>query len=106
MDDMNLQGLKARQISMYRMFENIAKKYGPWDRGNKADGAHYVEESPFGQEGMICGNCAFFVGGAQCEIVEGQISPTAICKLWVIKESLLKDPGSDSKVPAKDTISE
>jgi len=106
MDEMNLQGLKARQISMYRMFEDIAKKYGPWDRGTKADGAHYVEKSPFEAEGMICGNCAFFVGGAQCEIVEGEIAPTAICKLWVIKESLIKEAKSDDASPAESASEE
>ena len=96
MDQMNLQGLRARQINMYRMFEEIAKKFGKWDKGNLSDGAHYVEKSPFEAEGMICGNCAFFVGGAQCEIVEGTIAPIAICKLWVINEALIKKQQVDS----------
>lgn len=93
MDSENLAGLKSRQIQMYKMFEDIAKELGPWKRDSGADGAHYVEESPFIQQGMICANCAFYKGGQICEIVEGEgtISPLAICKLWVIRDSLIKE---------------
>ena len=93
MDDENLNGLKTRQLEMYKMFEEISAKMGKWNMGNGADGAHYVEESPFIAEGMICGNCAFYKGGQVCDIVEGDglISPLAICKLWVIRESLIKE---------------
>ena len=85
----NVDGLKARQVALYRMFEDVAEKMGPWDKGIGSDGAHYVDKSPFAKEGMICSNCAFFKGGRLCEIVKGDIDPNAICKLWVIKESLL-----------------
>lgn len=85
-----MDGLTARQQTMYRMFEDIAEKMGPWDKGVKADGAHYVDKSPFAKEGMICANCAFFKGGRLCEIVAGDIDPYAICKLWVIREELVK----------------
>lgn len=87
----NIEGLKSRQIEMYKMFEEIAAKMGAWNKGNGSDGAHYVEDSPFYKEGMICANCAFYKGGQICEIVEGDISPLAICKLWVIRESLIKE---------------
>lgn len=91
MSEMNLDGLKKRQIAMYEMFEDVAEKFGKWNRGVGADGAHYVEKSPFAKEGMVCSNCSFFVGGRQCEIVSGDIDPAAICKLWVIKESLITE---------------
>lgn len=51
--------------------------------------AHYVEESPFDAEGLICANCVAYcpeVGG--CYWVEGAIAPEGICKLWVIPERL------------------
>jgi len=87
----NTDGLKARQIEMYELFEDVAEKYGKWDQGNGADGAHYMEKHPFVKEGMICANCSFYLGGQGCEIVSGKILPEAICKLWVIKESLIRE---------------
>jgi len=87
----NIDGLRQREIVLYKLFEEIAEKYGKWDKGIKSDGAHYVEVSPFAKEGMVCSNCVFFVGGRQCEIVAGDIAPEAICKLWVIKDELLTE---------------
>lgn len=86
----NIDGLKKREIELYKAFEDIAEKFGKWNKGVTSNGAHYVEKSPFGKEGMVCSNCVFFVGGRQCEIVAGDIDPNAICKFWIIKDSLLK----------------
>lgn len=83
--------LLPRQKAMYEMYETIAKKFGKWDGGIGANGAHYVANSPFKDEGMVCSNCSFFLGGKGCEIVEGNIEPEAICKLWIIKENLIKE---------------
>jgi len=85
--------LTPRQSAMYGMYEKIAEKFGKWNQGIGADGAHYVANSPFKTEGMVCSNCEYFQGGKACEIVEGNIEPDAICKLWIIKESLLKSKG-------------
>lgn len=82
--------LSKRQRVMYEFFEIIAKKMGKWNQGIGSDGAHYTEKNPFGDQGMKCINCSFFQGGNRCEIVEGDIAPEAICKLWVIREDLLK----------------
>lgn len=87
----NTDGLKKRQVELYEMFENIAEKYGKWNQGNGANGAHYMDKHPFVKDGMVCSNCSFFLGGKACEIVSGTIEPNAICKLWVIKESLIKE---------------
>lgn len=86
----NTDGLKKREKELYSLFEDVAEKYGKWNKGIKSDGAHYVEKSPFANEGMVCSNCVFFMGGRQCEIVSGDIAPEAICKLWVIRDNLLK----------------
>jgi hypothetical protein len=51
--------------------------------------AHYIDESPFLDEGLACLNCVAYcpeVGG--CYWVEGSIAPEGICKLWVIPERL------------------
>jgi hypothetical protein len=82
--------LSKRQRIMYEFFEMIAKKMGKWNQGTGADGAHYMEKNPFADEGMKCINCSFFQGGNRCEVVEGEIGAEAICKLWVIREDLLK----------------
>ena len=85
------EGLLPRQKAMYEMYETIAEKFGKWDGGTGANGAHYVANSPFKGAGMVCSNCSFFLGGKGCEIVEGNIEPDAICKLWIIKEGLIKE---------------
>lgn len=82
-------GLNPRQFAMYDIFEKMAEKFGVWNQGIGADGAHYVAQSPFADQGMICSNCVFYEGGKRCEIVEGEIEPNGICKLWVIRENLL-----------------
>ena len=83
--------LNKRQRIMYEFFEVIAKKMGKWNQGAGANGAHYMDKHPFGDKGMKCINCSFFQGGNRCEIVEGDIAPEAICKLWVIREELIKE---------------
>lgn len=85
-------GLTPRQFTMYDLFETMAENFGKWDQTTGADGAHYApaQANPFKEEGLMCVNCAFFQGGGRCEIVEGEIEAEAICKLWIIKEDLLK----------------
>lgn len=86
-EDDDKDGLTDRQEAMYEVYEQIAYTFGKWNLGTGADGAHYVEKSPF--DGMNCANCVFFRGGRKCEIVEGDIAPEAVCKLWIIPEKLL-----------------
>lgn len=83
--------LSPRQRVMYEFFELIAKKMGKWEQDAGPEGAHYVEKHPFGDQGMKCINCSFFQGGNRCEIVTGEIAPEAICKLWIIREDLVKE---------------
>lgn len=83
-------GLNPRQFVMYETLEQIAEEFGMWDQGAGANGAHYMTENPFLEEGMNCANCVFYEGGRKCEIVEGDIAPTALCKLWVIREDLIQ----------------
>lgn len=78
-----------RQQLMYETFEEIADLLGKWDQGIGPDGAHYVAESPFSGDGMVCANCWFYEGPQACEIVDGEIAPGGVCKLWVIPVELL-----------------
>ena len=84
------------QNHLYEVLEETVDVFGQFDQGIGAQGAHYVgpEDNVFASEGMVCSNCAFYEGPRACEIVSGDIDPAAVCKFWVIPESLLtiEDP--------------
>jgi hypothetical protein len=84
--------LTERQQMMYENYESIVEEFGMFDQSSKANGAHYAlgELNPFKKEGLICGNCVFFLGGGGCELVSGRIDPNGICKLWIIPQELIK----------------
>lgn len=84
--------LNPRQKLQYDHYEHIVEMFGKFDQTSKANGAHYApaKVNPFIKEGLVCGNCVFFMGGQACEIVAGKIEPNAICKLWIIPEDLIK----------------
>ena len=86
--------LNARQQAMYHAFEIITEAFGQFDQTSGPDGAHYISEDDnvFAEEGLMCANCCFYEGGQACEIVQGQIEPMALCKLWVIKSDLIGEP--------------
>lgn len=83
-----LANLNERQVHQYEYYESLANDFGLFKQDTSADGAHYSSENPFKSEGLMCQNCVFFEEGA-CEIVEGNISPEGICKLWIIPEEKL-----------------
>lgn len=78
-----------RQIAVYDALENIVEIHGKFDQSTGSEGAHYVAPSPFAGEGMVCSNCVFFEGPRGCEIVNGDIAPEAVCKLWTIPNDLI-----------------
>lgn len=81
-----------RQKALYDELEDIVEIFGKFGQGVDSEGAHYVEQSPFANEGMICANCAFYEGPLACELVEGRIDPSAICKFWIIPNELVGQP--------------
>ncbi len=85
--------LTPRDAALYEAYEQIAEEFGMWTQAD----AHYIEQSPFAEQGMKCLNCSLFVGGNRCEIVEGEIATEAICKLWVIRQNLLTDQTTDER---------
>jgi HK97 family phage prohead protease len=90
--------INPRQAAMYDLYEKIAEQFGKWGQGVGGDGAHYVAQSPFADEGMVCANCVFYEGGGGCQIVNGQIAPNGICKLWVISETKLVESAEPQEV--------
>ena len=81
--------LSPRQQAQYEVLEQVVEVFGLYDQGIGAEGAHYVAESPFADEGMVCSSCVFYEGPRACEVVSGDIDPAGICKLWIIPEQLL-----------------
>ena len=87
-----------RQKALYDAVEGVAELFGKFDQGTGPDGAHYVAESPF--DGMVCSSCVLYEGARGCEVVDGDIAPEGVCKLWIIPEALM--PGAESE--GTDTI--
>ena len=81
--------LNETQKLLYETLEAVVERVGSFDQGTGANGAHYIEKSPFAKEGMICANCVFYEGGQGCEIVTGLIDPMGLCKFWIIPEDLM-----------------
>ena len=100
-EDEGLYPLAPRQNAIYDDLEEIVDIFGQFDQGIGADGAHYVgpEENPFAVEGMVCSNCAFYQGPRACELVAGDIDPGAVCKFWVIPETLLQIAPTAPEIP-------
>lgn len=86
--------LTERQREMAQNNAEVALEFGMFDQSSMADGAHYAPASanPFKATGLVCKNCVFFnEANNQCQIVAGAIEPEAICKLWVIPESMITE---------------
>lgn len=86
---LDLEQFSARQAAQYENDETLVALFGQYDQSSGPDGAHYVGESPFAKDGLICSNCAFYEGPRACEIVSGDIDPNGICKRWIIPAGLV-----------------
>ena len=83
--------LTAPQVQLYEAFEEIAEELGQFGQDAGPHGSHYMAESPFAEDGMVCSNCAFYAGPRACEIVSGDIAPEGVCKFWIIPERLMSE---------------
>ena len=85
--------LNERQQVLYGYIEDVVGRYGAFNTGIGADGAHYMspENNPFAKDGMKCANCVFFEGGGGCEILNQEVQPEGACKFWIIPEKLLSN---------------
>lgn len=79
--------LTPRQVAQYDALESVVEIFGRWDTSTGPDGAHYAEVSPY--PGLVCSSCVFYEGGRACEVVEGDIDPGGVCKLWIIPGDLI-----------------
>jgi HK97 family phage prohead protease len=91
-DGEGIYPLTPRQTAQYDADESLVELFGKYDQGIGPDGAHYVAQSPFADDGMVCSSCVFFEGGNACEIVDGEIAPEGICKRWIIAGDLIGSP--------------
>ena len=91
MEDSVSELLSPRQRYLYDEVEGVVETFGQFDQTSGPEGAHYAAPSPFINSGLQCSNCVFFRGGRACELVAGDIDPNAICKLWIIPGSLIKE---------------
>jgi HK97 family phage prohead protease len=81
--------MTPRQKAMLEAYESITEIHGLFNQSADSEGAHYSAESPFVDEGLVCSNCAQYEGPRGCEVVDGDISPNGICKLWIIPNVLV-----------------
>ena len=83
--------LTPRQKEMVDNVCDVEETFGMFKQDSSPDGAHYSAVSPFADTGLLCQNCVFYRGPRGCGLVEGDIDPNGICKLWVIPGSLVKE---------------
>lgn len=86
--------LNERQQDLAEDIAESVLKYGQFDKGSGANGAHYFDGSKnvFKSANIRCEDCIFFnENGNQCIVVEGDIDPDGICKLWIIPEEELSE---------------
>lgn len=72
-----------------------------------------MKKSMFADMGLACRSCVFFNEEGNCDIVEGEILPDGVCKLWIIPEekinmdeplsSIGKEEPKPEPAPAKAT---
>lgn len=97
---LDLEQFTPRQAAQYAADESIVETFGKMGQDSGPDGAHYVAESPFAADGLVCANCAFYEGPRGCEVVNGDIDPAGICKRWIIPATLVAAPAARSASPA------
>ena len=93
-EDVEESGLwTARQLDLYEQIEGNVERFGKFNTGVGPDGMHYVggENNPVKAQGMMCANCIFFEGGGICEIATEAVEPEAVCKFWIVPESLVQE---------------
>lgn len=96
-DEEEKDSLSPSNFALYEAVSGIAVDNGKWPQEG-ADGAHYIAENPFADKGIKCQNCVFFNEGGSCDVVDGEIDPEAVCKLWIIPEGMI---GGQPEPPAE-----
>jgi HK97 family phage prohead protease len=91
--------LSPQNYDLFEAIKQIATREGPWSQ-DAADGAHYLPDSPFAEQGIKCENCIFWNAENNCDVVDGEIAPSGICKLWAIPEDrmIVKEESQPTKL--------
>ena len=89
--------LSPADLALAEAYDAIAEENGLFSQ----EDAHYMTDNPFAEKGKKCSNCVFFEDEeGRCYIVQGQIEPEAICKLWIIPEGRM----SEEKKPEPEVV--
>jgi len=93
----NYGPFSERQSAMFWFQVGLTQGLGKYSQDSGPDGAHYFDSAanPFVDEGLVCGNCAFYMSATTCEIVDGNIDPQGLCKNWLIPDSAMGNQGPD-----------
>lgn len=88
-------GLNDRQSQIASDLLDIVDQFGEFQPDTWADGAHFMDakSNPFKGDGIMCQNCAFYMGSPECAIVDVDIEDKSLCKFWTIPENKLKGKG-------------
>lgn len=81
--------LNERQSCLDECIDMVVERFGQFEQDAGPNGAHYMPESPFAAQGIVCANCTFYDGMRSCETVKGDIDPAGVCKLWIIPADLV-----------------
>ena len=81
--------ITPHQIAQIDAEYDVVELFGQYDQGSGPDGAHYVAESPFAADGLVCSSCVHYEGPRACHLVAGDIDPNGVCKKWIIPGALV-----------------
>ena len=84
--------LPPHDNALYDAYEKILAQHGKWAQQG-TDSARYLNESPSMRQGIMCGNCVFYLEEGACELVEGVIRPEGACKLNIPEQITEGTPG-------------
>jgi len=95
--------ITPHQIAQMDSEHDVVELFGQYDQGSGPDGAHYVAESPFAADGLVCSSCVYYEGPRACHLVAGDIDPNGICKKWIIPGALVNpDAVAEPMAPMAD----
>lgn len=86
----DLELFSDKQVLLAETLTSFVADNGLFSKDMLANGSHYMEDNPFNEQGINCMNCIFY-NNNQCGIVEGEIADTAICKFWIVPDSVIEN---------------
>lgn len=81
--------LSDAQIAEYAHQHKLVNVNGKWEQGIRGASYFPPEYNPYAVGDVRCENCVHWQDG-ECEIVQGAIAPSGICKFWLIPDSKIE----------------